>query len=242
MLVRNKKRFSAPSAVVLAGALGLVASEVRAETRVELGMRTGYAVPIGKAAENATLDMNEGIAGQIPLWFDLGARIGERVFVGPYFSYGFGILGESLADDCDEAQSQGEAVGIDVSCSTTDMRLGAQVLYHFGPPNETHLWLGGGIGYEWWRFSQSLESSTAQATLSVTAHGFELLNLQVGGDFPLSEHFALGPFMAFTLAQYGKASGDCSGDCSGVSSSSDSIDDKSLHQWLFFGIRGTGLP
>ena len=223
----------------------LAPSEARAqeETKVELGVRTGFAIPFGKIAGDATEDMNEAIAGQIPLWLDLGARIGGRVFVGAYFSYGFGLLGGELSDVCDEAEDAAAAAGASSSCSTTDMRLGAQAHYHFGAPSENHVWLGGGLGYEWWSFGQSIEAGGQEATLSVTGHGFEFLNVQVGGDFPVTDGFALGPFVAFTFAQFGTAGASCSGNaCDGDDSESESIEDKALHEWLFLGVRGVGLP
>jgi hypothetical protein len=237
---RNVIAISAAVAVVCVVAPS-VANAQEAAAKPELGLRTGYAIPLGKLSGDATEDMNEAIAGQIPLWLDLGARIRDRVFVGAYFSYGFGILGGDLGDACDAAEEQAEALGADSSCSTTDMRLGAQAHYHFGPPNENHVWLGGGIGYEWWRFGQSVEAGGQEATVSLTGHGFEFLNVQVGGDFPVAEGFALGPFAAFTLAQFGTVSIDCSGDCGTFGSDSESIDEKALHEWLFFGVRGVGV-
>ena len=213
------------------------------ETKFELGLRTGYGIALGKATGEADDNMSTVIAGQIPLWIDLGARIRERVFVGAYFSYGFGILGGEFADDCDAASTAAEAQGASSSCSISDMRLGAQALYHFGPTNEGHAWLGGGIGYEWLSVGQSIEAGGQEASLDLTVHGFELLNVQVGGDFPVAKNFAVGPFVGFTLSQYGSASIGCSGNaCEGDTSDSEFIDDKSLHHWLFIGVRGTGLP
>ncbi|HVR18229.1 MAG TPA: hypothetical protein VMS65_00990 [Polyangiaceae bacterium] len=213
------------------------------ETKFEIGFRTGFGLPLGKAAGDADDNMSSATAGQIPLWLDIGARIQEKVFVGGYFSYGFGFLGGDLADACDDADAAAAAQGASVSCSTSDMRLGAQGLYHFGPLNEGHAWLGGGIGYEWWKFGQSVEAGGQEQSITFTADGFEFLNVQVGGDFPVAKGFAVGPFLAFTLAQFGTVTASCSGDaCGNDTSNSESIDDKALHHWLFLGVRGTVLP
>jgi hypothetical protein len=65
------------------------------------------------------------------------------------------------------------------------------------------------------------------------------LNVQAGVDVPVSTSAAFGPFLAMTLASYGKASGSCTGDlCDEVNSSSEDIDDTSLHSWVFVGVRG----
>lgn len=117
-----------------------------------------------------------------------------------------------------------------------------QVHYHFGPASKGHAWIGGGIGYEWWRFSTSVKQGGQSATASAGARGFEFLNFQVGGDFPLSGAAALGPFVAVSVAQYDTAFVDCSGDCTGVTTSSERIDNKAFHEWLFFGVRGAFLP
>jgi hypothetical protein len=217
-------------------------AEVQGETKFELGLRTGFGIPLGKAADGADDDMSDVTAGQIPLWLDIGARIRERVFVGAYFSYGFGILGGDFSDACDEAEEVADAAGASFSCSTSDMRLGAQAIYHFGAPSETHPWLGGGIGYEWWSFGQSVEVGSQEQSLGITGHGFEFLNVQVGGDFPAAENFAVGPFLAFTLSQFGTASVTCGGDGCPDDLESESIDDKAFHYWLFLGIRGAVLP
>jgi hypothetical protein len=227
--------------VFLGCSLAPAAAGAAGETKFEGGLRSGYGVPLGKASADATLDMSAAIAGQIPIWLDVGARIRERVFLGASFSYGFGFLGSTYSETCKEL-ALGSEVRAEVTCSSKDIRLGASALYHFGPPDEIHAWLGGGIGYEWWSLSQSVTAGGQNADLSVTAHGFELLNLQVGGDFPLGQYVALAPFVAFTLAQFGRASGACSGDCAGITTNSVPIEQKSLHEWLFFGVRAAFLP
>lgn len=239
-MVRTKRWDIFGVSVFLGGWLAPAVANAAAETKFEVALRTGYGIPIGKASADATIDMSEAVAGQIPIWFDLGARIRERVFLGAYFSYGFGFLGSSYSEDCEQQAAATE--NLRITCSSTDVRLGAMALYHFGPPSEIHAWLGGGIGYEWWSLKQSVELGSESADLSVTGNGFEVLNVQFGGDFPAGKYFAIAPFVALTLGQFGRAAGSCSGDCEGVSTSSASISNKSFHEWLFFGVRGALLP
>src|SRR6185436_5829049 len=99
-------------------------------------------------------DLNGVAAGQIPLWFDIGARLGGHVFVGGYFQYGFVVLADRISNDCEDADN---APGVSASCSAQDLRLGANVHYHFGGPGASlDPWIGGGLGYEWFGFSESL--------------------------------------------------------------------------------------
>jgi hypothetical protein len=206
------------------GLAGRAQAQEERLTGFELGGRVGYGLPFGKAADNDS-DLKDSISGQVPLWLDVGYRVAPNVMVGGYFSYGFGLLGNELEDLCD--------VG---DCSTHDMRLGGQLQFHVQPGQEVDPWFGAGVGYEWLTFV--ISSDVSDTDLSITGHGFEFLNLQAGLDFVVGNG-GIGPFMAFTLGQYDTTSSSCSGDCAGVDEDSESIDDKALHQWLFFGVRGT---
>jgi len=197
------------------------------ETGVEIGVRSGYDIPLGNFAGDQALD--ELYAGVVPLWFDLGYRITPNVMVGAYFQYGFGILPDSASEGCDV-----------VDCSRSNMRLGAQVHYHFLPWETVDPWLGAGIGYEW--AHQSVSGTIFGQTLdtSLSVHGFEFFNLQGGVDFLPSENanFGLGPFISLSMAQYSDGSAEVGGQDAGGGD----INDKSLHEWVTLGIRGTFVP
>lgn len=222
----------------LVGSLVFVASlgfALDARAEFELGFRTGYGVPFGKANGTAEVDMNEGIAGQVPLWLDLGARLEERYYVGAYLAYGIGILGDTQEAQCDQAEAQFS--GVDVSCSTHDWRFGAQFQYHIGEVQRPHGWLGVGVGYEVVGWSITATQGTQEATLSIGSGGWEFVNLQAGLDIPLTDKLALGPFATFTVAQYEDVSSDCSGSCTGFQGPDGELEDKSIHNWLLFGVR-----
>jgi len=209
------------------GVLFCLAEPAHADTKLELGLRTGYGIPFGDAAGGGGGKVNELIAGQIPIWLDVGARFSDHYYLGLYYSYGFGINGSAFSDGCDADK---QASGADISCSTSDMRLGIQYAYHLKPPGELDPWLGIGVGYEWLKASESAGGVSA----STTAHGWEFVNFQLGLDVPVAEKFAVGPFVTFGLAQYSSVSistsiGDASGD----------VADKALHEWLFLGVRGS---
>lgn len=207
-----------------AGMLCCTAAPARADTRLELGVRSGYGIAFGNLRSGTKL--NGFIAGQVPLWVDLGARFAGHYYFGAYFSYGFGINGNALNDACDFDK---KTSGSDLECSTSDVRLGFQYAYHFEPPGELDPWLGVGIGYEWAGVS---EKAPGGATINGSYHGTEFVNLQAGLDVPVNDKFAVGPFATFGLGQYGSAS-----ESGGGASSSSEIAGKAVHEWLFLGAR-----
>lgn len=220
--------------------------------KVELGYRTGYGIPIGRylddddGTENAdaseageAFEINSDAAGQIPIWFDLGARIGQ-IFVGGYFSYGIIVFSGEHADDCERIDEFAQGLGGSATCSFHGLRLGANVHYHFGAPGASiDPWFGGGFGYEWLSQGFFLEAQGNEGDLSVTYHGFEFVNVQAGVDLPLSDTAGFGPFIGATFASYQKASLSCAGSvCDTEESTSEDIDDTALHTWVFLGVRG----
>jgi hypothetical protein len=225
---------------VLAGAwLCFGSGSARADTKFEMGARLGYGVPFGKGASDGS-KLNTAIVGQVPVWLDAGARIADHYFVGMYFDYGFGVSSSETKAACKLDQAAVAGQGVDVSCSSHDARVGVEFLYHLLPTQRFDPWLGVGFGYEWFGLSETASVGTSSATVTFGTHGFELVNLQLGLDISISESVVVGPFMAFTLAQYRKSTLGCSGDCSGaiVDSSAD-INNKTVHEWLLFGARFT---
>jgi hypothetical protein len=182
--------------------------------------------------------LSEGIAGQVPLWLDVGARIQHHFYVGAYAAYGIGVVGSLIDRQCDQIRTNSQ--GADVSCSAHDWRFGAQFQYHIGQPLAIDPWIGAGVGYEILGWSVHAEQGSQELTLGAGAGGMEFFNLQAGVDFPVSDVVALGPFATFTLGQYDHTDTSCSGNgCTGFVEQDQDIDDKSLHNWLLFGVRST---
>lgn len=208
----------------------LTPSAARAEdgTGFEAGLRLGYGIPLGKVSDPGD-DLDQGIASVIPLWLDVGYRASPEFLVGVYGQYGIGSVGDTFDASCG---------GLD--CSATDTRLGAQVHYHFMPDAGVDPWLGLGFGYEW----MTLAFSGPGGEISTTTSGFELVDFQLGVDHRVGEHVYLGAFMSLSLGQYADVSIDCSGAASATCDSigDGSINDKALHEWLMFGVRGGYVP
>jgi hypothetical protein len=204
-------------------------------TGIELGLRTGYALPFGDASSPTTSTSTTGgvttvttgggsvdklITGQIPLWIDAGYRIIPSVYVGGFFQYGFGFIGNDAKMVCGQAGA---------SCSTHDIMFGLNAHYHFLPSEVLDPWAGIGFGYEFlgFGFSQGGMSADAQA------EGWQFVNAQVGADYHAAPGLGIGPFIALSFGQYKSASLS-----SGGSSQSQDIQHQSVHEWLTLGVRG----
>jgi hypothetical protein len=194
--------------------------------RVELGARTGYGLPMGDA-DGAT-SMADAIGNQIPLWIDLGVALPQGFVLGGYFEYGLVSI-----------KSGGPLCPNGASCSAHDLRVGAEVAYHFDVGRaSSDPWIGVGIGYEWLSYSLTASTGTTSASGDETVKGLELLNLQLGYDYRVAPTFALGPFLAFSVAKYTDYSFTTTIGGIAQPEKSGSIDNAKTHNWLMIGIRG----
>jgi outer membrane protein W len=193
----------------------------------QLGLRLGYAPAMGNAFKDPvsgeSAKMKDGVKSQIPLQLDASYKFTPDVAAGLYFSYGVGQVGGNAQDVCD-------ANGTD--CSASAIRLGVQGIYTFNQVQSAFLpWAGAGIGYE----RAQLKQEGFGAEEVVTASGFEL-NLQAGGDYKVTEKFAIGPYVMFSMGQFTKVNDEIS--AGGLSADAELDIDKAFHQWFGFGIRG----
>jgi outer membrane protein W len=154
--------------------------------RFVIGLRLGYALPMGSAAKNDK--MSDNASGMIPIWLDLGYMISPNIMFGAYGQYGLVSLKNCNGD-----------------CSARDLRLGLQGQYHFSPTEKFDPWFGLGIGYE--------KLSSTRSGRDESLGGFEFVNLHAGMDYKVSPALGVGPFISFSLGQYSSASaGDISVD------------------------------
>jgi len=96
------------------------------------------------------------------------------------------------------------------------------------PSSSLHPWLGLGIGYE-------IAHGESKPFLIFTLRGWEFVNLQAGLDFEVAKGVGVGPFLSFSLARYanGKIEDQVTPPTSGE------VNDKTMHEWLVFGLRGS---
>jgi hypothetical protein len=152
--------------------------------------------------------LGDAISGMLPIWADVGYRPTASFFVGGYFQFAFPFF---AAGACPSPHT----------CSGHDLRFGAQARYAFLVDGSVVPWLGAGFGYE---ILDTSVSETGSEPLTNSTGGFEFL-VQAGADYWFNPNLALGPFVAMSFAEFS-------------TTSFGSIEDKSVHEWLTFGVRG----
>lgn len=202
---------------------------------LEIGGRTGFGLPFGKSTDAAGDDFDRITAGQVPIWFDLGMHFSRHFSVGMYLSYGIGISSDEIGNACDAAEAA--SPGVDVSCTSSDVRLGLQFHVHILPDEVVDPWVGLGSGLEWFAMTQRASAGGQSASATFTLNGFEIVNLQAGVDFKLADNIGLGPFVTFSHGSFGSAKISCeNADCNAQSAD---IANTASHQWLLFGAKFT---
>jgi hypothetical protein len=200
-------------------------------TGIELGVRSGYALPFGSAiagsvdgepAASSPVDLSNTVKGLVPLWFDLGYRLAPQWFLGASFQYGFGLLSDQESNGCSAAN---------IDCSFNNIIVAAEVQYHMFPRGPFDPWIGLGAGYEW----ATAQASGGGAQDSSDINGFNL-NVQIGGDYLATPDFGIGPFVMLSAGEYTSCSLDVSAN--GTSTSPDcEVKHTGFHEWLTLGVR-----
>lgn len=175
-----------------------------------LGVRAAYAIPTGNLFEGSSL--SSAFDGALPLQLDLGYRFDRHFSAGLFASWAHGF-----PNDCPAG----------VSCSGSSTRVGLEIFYTLDQQGSLRPWFGAGMGYEWLK-----AKTTGAQTGEITFSGFEWIDLQVGGDFPLSPRVWAGPFFMLTAARFADA------DASGSGSASIPSGQRRFHTWLMLGLKG----
>jgi opacity protein-like surface antigen len=226
-------------AIVIAAALTLAAGSTarggeQSASGIEIGARLGYAFSAGHlgAPPNGTDNpLGDYVGGQVPVWLDAGYRFNHDLYLGAYFSYGFGVVNDDRQGLCRNAN---------VDCSASDLRLGLMGRLHLPPIAQLSPWLGLGIGYEWGSFS--LQQSAVGSTDTDSGwSGFELANLQLGADYKLAPKIAIGPFLSVSIGQFRHLSTTMAiGNNTGTTDQD--LAKTSLHEWILIGARVAFAP
>jgi outer membrane protein W len=202
---------------------------------VEVGLRTGYAIPLGAAVgggQNGSANLDKAISGAVPIWIDAGYRLNPNLYIGAYFQYGIGFVASNAA-----FFSSGGTTATcgqnGLSCSTNDLKFGIDAHYHLMPGNTIDPYGGIGIGYEILNFSFSDGGQNG----SQSFNGFEFLNLQVGADYKVMPDLGVGPFVMLSFDQYSNC-GYGGALATAAGGSSCSIAQKAVHEWFTIGVRG----
>ena len=191
----------------------------------QLGLRTGYQVPMGKATGASNSEMSNTYAGQVPIFIEIGGKPMPSLFVGGYLGLGFGGAAGDFDATC-------KANGL--SCSTFSVRFGAEILYYILPGEMADPWLGYGIGFE----SSGFTISAGGQSFSANESGFEFAHLMGGVDFRVSRVFGIGPFVDLSMGEFSRYHADL---LTGGIEEGD-ITNTATHEWLAFGARGVFFP
>lgn len=200
----------------------------------ESGLRVGVEVPVGDIDSGHPFRQAalNGIAQyRVPVWLDVGYRISAAWWLGIGAQVGSGAFGDS----CPSA----------AECDWSDVRVHAQLQYHFDPLGAMELWVGAALGWESLRASITQETTTQvdgkPMTVAVKARellGGPQLLLQGGLHFAIDEGLRFGPYATAALGQYVTASFDCpAGLCDELEA-----DESRLHAWFGLGLRGSYGP
>lgn len=203
---RMRRRLAVAAALALAHA-GM--ARAGPDSGPSLGVRAGYAIPVGDAS--AGISLADVVAGVVPVQLDAAWRFDASWRLGVYFQYGFPRI---AGDFCPAA----------ASCRGAQFRLGVQGAYALATASPVP-WIGIALGAEW--LSATVSADGARSTLRLL--GFEMAQLQAGLDWRSSSGLAVGPFASVGLGQYRTI----------VSGGTASNLATALHGWLQLGVKGT---
>jgi hypothetical protein len=111
------------------------------------------------------------------------------------------------------------------SCSGTNTRVGVMVAYHLLPTKVIDPYLGVGVGYEVLHTSRSF----GDASVDITARGFEVIDAELGADVRLGRAWRIGPVVSGSLGRYTSVA---------VNGTTSTDFDTLQHVWINIGVRG----
>lgn len=229
---------TAVAAVVVTTAAEIHAAEARQPWGVEVGARTGYALPFGALVSGT--DLSAAATGVFPIWLDAGVRF-PRVFVGAYLQYGWSSTPQSGVSAQAYVGSGGVRANappcgtypFSYTCSGSDMKVGVETHYHLLPEGTFDPWLGFGAGVE--TMNVYVHGPFAGVSDIASTFSFAALTpavLQAGTDFRFAR-FGVGPFAVLDLDRFYSVSLSNS-----ALNESHSIRGTAWHEWLTVGVRG----
>ena len=187
-----------------------------------VGLGTLYSTPTYPSVlptSNFDPSMRNTIAGQLPLSVSVGYRAIPLLSFGAAFAYAPLFLKDA---------PDGGIGG--------DGRLGVELRLHTIRARAFSLWTSAGIGYEWFGYSKN---PNVDSSRDVSANGYDV-DLQVGGDLPLTGASTLGPYVGLRIGTFRHFWTQCGAyGCTGATTDVDIPDEnRAAHEWLTIGVRG----
>jgi|HubBroStandDraft_1064217.scaffolds.fasta_scaffold61990_2 hypothetical protein len=92
------------AAVLSVAAVAPASAHADDSAALELGARTGYALPLGglgtKPYPTLSDNVSNYVVGVVPIWLDASWRFNPKLVAGAYFQYGIGTVNGNLTGDC----------------------------------------------------------------------------------------------------------------------------------------------
>lgn len=190
----------------------------------QMALRSGFALPLGKATGGEGGDMTDLTKGQVPVIVELGGKVVPNLFLGGYLGLSGGLAAGEADDLCDAG---------DYDCYVTGIRAGLQGHFQLNPHGTMNPWIGYGIGYESLRLTISGDEDG-----SVSRSGPEYARVMGGLDFRFSRGFGFGPFVDVSIGKYTSYTNDLPGE----DKDEGDIPQTATHEWVTVGARFVFFP
>ena len=167
---------------------------------LEVGVGLGFQVGAGYVYKNGLrldgtigdVKLSDAANGGIAFALDLGYRVNSRWFIGAFGQYTH-VLTKTNPYSCPE--------GFD--CSTSQLRLGPQVQYHFSPDASFDPFVGLGFGIVLLNTTiEGTQPTGVGLDIDSKTRGPEYINFTVGGKWKAGESLSFGPYLNATYARY----------------------------------------
>lgn len=158
---------------------------VAARAQLDLGVRTGWAIPAGHAFSGG--DLAAQVNGAFQVQVDVGYRIVPALSVGAFASYGVGRVDPHVTADA----------GVDTGASVMRAGIRASLVLEDVSPALAP-WAAIGAGYE---------RTSFDVWDDFTYTGFEFVILELGADWKASQRIRVGPCVSWSLGQYDELNG-----------------------------------
>jgi opacity protein-like surface antigen len=200
-----------------------------------MSMRTGVAFPVGNATGKSGDTLSSRYSWQVPLGFDLGAKVTESIFLGAYVVFGIGAEGSDIRTEayCDDDDSNLEN---DVSCTASTLKFGLEARYSFDPGERWSPWLGYGAGFE--TATSEIDDADDHYRESTTVHGFTVAKLSGGIDHRSGRTLGVGPFAEAAIGNFTQTVTRVNDQ----TTFDGAIEQPSWHAWLTLGVRLVLFP
>ena len=150
-------------------------------------------------------------AGEVPVELEVSYKLTHAISAGVYAGYGYGMPASKLSD---------------AFSSFATWRFGVQGEYEFAKLGPALPFAGLRIGY----FTETANGKNGVENKS--ASGWEYLTVFGGAEFEVARGFTAGPFASLAIGEY-------TYEKQGSEGGSIPSGDRTLHQWLTIGVRGS---